>query len=198
MPRTRKADEYAQARHNLIEIGEKLFRERSYASVGINEILKIAEVPKGSFYHYFSGKEAFLVAVAEYYHANQMASAKQLLRDPAAPPKQRLQRFFDAALSDMRTRKFGQGCLMSNLTAELADENELLQKTLSGHWSELSQEVARCLSEIDMNDFALGHLSTQEAGDFLINSWSGGLTRMKATGDEKPLTTFLKTLFERE
>jgi len=32
---------------------------KGFSVVGLNEVLKSAGVPKGSFYHYFSSKDAF-------------------------------------------------------------------------------------------------------------------------------------------
>ena len=37
----------------LIEAGSALFLERGYNDTGLNKILQRADVPKGSFYHYF-------------------------------------------------------------------------------------------------------------------------------------------------
>ncbi|RAP72019.1 HTH-type transcriptional repressor NemR [Candidatus Erwinia dacicola] len=37
--------------------------------MGLIELLKQAEVPKGAFYHYFLSKEAFDVAMLERYFA---------------------------------------------------------------------------------------------------------------------------------
>jgi TetR/AcrR family transcriptional repressor of nem operon len=40
--------------------------------MGLSELLKTAEVPKGSFYHYFRSKEAFGVALLEHHYAGYL------------------------------------------------------------------------------------------------------------------------------
>ena len=39
--------------------------ERSFHSVGLNQILASVKVPKGSFYHYFESKEQFGVEIPD-------------------------------------------------------------------------------------------------------------------------------------
>ncbi len=40
--------------------------------MGLSELLKTAEVPKGSFYHYFRSKEAFGVALLEHHYTGYL------------------------------------------------------------------------------------------------------------------------------
>ena len=49
-------------KHNIEDIidkGSELFRKKGYNNVGINEILKECDIPKGSFYNFFETKEEF-------------------------------------------------------------------------------------------------------------------------------------------
>ena len=52
-------------REHLLATGERLCMHRGFTGMGLSELLKTAEVPKGSFYHYFRSKEAFGVAMLE-------------------------------------------------------------------------------------------------------------------------------------
>ena len=58
-----KQTEY-DTREHLLATGERLCMQRGFTGMGLSELLKTAEVPKGSFYHYFRSKEAFGVAIA--------------------------------------------------------------------------------------------------------------------------------------
>lgn len=49
----------------LIEAAAGLWHARSYGSVGVNEICEVADVRKGSFYHFFSSKQELAVAVID-------------------------------------------------------------------------------------------------------------------------------------
>ena len=49
-------------RQHILETGQRIIAGKGFASVGLNEILTTAGVPKGSFYHYFDSKEALFKA----------------------------------------------------------------------------------------------------------------------------------------
>ena len=53
-------------------------------------VLTAAEVPKGSFYHYFGSKEAFGQALLERYFELYLAAMDELLSRPALTGAQRL------------------------------------------------------------------------------------------------------------
>ncbi|GAB1257515.1 TetR/AcrR family transcriptional regulator [Aurantivibrio plasticivorans] len=195
MARTRNQDAYDAARDKLLDVGEQLFRQHSFAETGINDVLKHAGVAKGSFYHYFDNKESFGVAVARRYSDQQVAFAKAVLTNGKQAPLKRLKTFFSNALKQMEQREYAEGCLMCNLTTELADEYPAFQNELNSNWQALSTALANCLGEADLADIGLAHLKPKEAADWLLNAWSGALTRMKATGDKTPLTLFIKSVF---
>lgn len=61
------------AGERLLAVAEDLMHERGYEAVGINELCKAAEAPKGSFYHYFDSKEGLALAMLDrqWDRANQ-------------------------------------------------------------------------------------------------------------------------------
>ena len=65
-PKTENAD-FRDTRETLITVGLSVLTEKGYSSTGIDEILRKAGVPKGSFYHYFDNKEAFGRILIEAY-----------------------------------------------------------------------------------------------------------------------------------
>lgn len=196
MARIRNEEAYNDARGKLLDVGVQLIRSGSYESVGINDVLREGKVPKGSFYHYFDSKEDFGLEVARHYHAQLLEGARAVLLDPDVAPLERLKTFFLNAYDDFAAREFSQGCLMCNLTTELADEAPAFQEVLQANWNDVSAALAACIAELDRAEIGLSHLTDAEAADWLLNSWSGALTRMKATRDGKPLRLFIKSTFQ--
>ncbi len=195
MARTKDTKTYDDTKTRLLSIGMELIRSRSFASVGINDVLAESQVPRGSFYHYFASKEAFGLAVAEFYHSQQMASAQRILRDNDTPPFERVRQFFKKANEEFVRRNYADGCLMCNLSVELADSHPAFQEALEQHWRALARVLAECLEDTNLYALGLGHLTAREAADWLLNAWSGALVRMKATRSGEPLKLFEKTLF---
>lgn len=54
-----------ERRAQLLELGLRLFSERAYDEISIDDIAREAGVSKGLLYHYFGGKRAFYVACVE-------------------------------------------------------------------------------------------------------------------------------------
>lgn len=198
MARTRDIENYDDTKTRLLEAGMALIRSESFSGIGINDILKTSGVPRGSFYHYFKSKEAFGLEVAQYYHSQQLESASLVLRNGATQPLERLKAFFHGASENFRSRDYSDGCLMCNLSTELADTHDEFQKMLKTHWAELSSEVANCIALINCADIGLDHLSSEEAADWLMNAWSGALVRMKAERNAASLNLFEKVVFKTE
>ncbi len=195
MARPKDQSTHMSHREKLLNAGEHAFRETSFSESGINEILASSGVPKGSFYHHFPSKEAFGIAVADRYNEGQIAAAKACLDDPSLPPIDRLRAFFEGARKEMGNRKFKQGCLMCNLSTELADERPAFQAVLDRHWQDMTAVVAECLVQADLSDLGLDHLTSAQAADWLMNAWSGALTRMKVRGNDEPLALFMQVIF---
>jgi len=51
----------------LLDKGIELLWSKGYNATSVNDIVKAAEVPKGSFYFYFDSKEDFAVRAIEKY-----------------------------------------------------------------------------------------------------------------------------------
>lgn len=197
MARIRNQENYTDSYDRLINAGLDLLRSKSFDGVGIGEVLQVATVPKGSFYHYFKSKDDFGLAVADAYHEELMEMAHDFLCVETASPFVNLKAFFEAAMEGFRQREFSDGCLMCNLSNELADQKDVFQAKLSDHWQALTAFMAEQMDRACVQQIGLSHLTSQEAADLLMNSWSGALTRMKAERSEAPLDLFMKTHFNK-
>jgi len=84
----------SETKDRILTVGIDLFSKKGYHNVGLKEILKMAEVPKGSFYHYFESKEDFGVQVINKYSSQGLVNFQQALEDEAVSPKNRIIRFY--------------------------------------------------------------------------------------------------------
>ena len=82
-------------RDRLIEAGLLLMRRHGYGATGLQEILDLTSIPKGSFYHHFSSKEVFAAAVIERYDALADQRCQRVLGNTRQAPLKRLRRYFE-------------------------------------------------------------------------------------------------------
>ncbi|MBK7631744.1 MAG: TetR/AcrR family transcriptional regulator [Ignavibacteriales bacterium] len=54
-------------KNKLLQIGAKYVHLKGFNHTGLQEILKEANVPKGSFYFYFNSKEEFGLAIIDVF-----------------------------------------------------------------------------------------------------------------------------------
>jgi AcrR family transcriptional regulator len=90
---------HRDTREALLLAGVELFIAGGYDFVGTNAILAKADAPRGSFYHHFENKQAFALAVAEYYYESHLPALDRAFGDEAQPPLARLRRYFCSAYS---------------------------------------------------------------------------------------------------
>ena len=70
----------------ILDAGAQVFAERGFHGAGLSEILKVAGVPRGSFYHYFASKEEFGVALIERAGEEYMEFLRPILSDRQRSP----------------------------------------------------------------------------------------------------------------
>ena len=86
-------------REHLLATGEQLCLQRGFTGMGLSELLKTAEVPKGSFYHYFRSKEAFGVAMLERHYAAYHQRLTELLQSGEGNYRDRILAYYQQTLT---------------------------------------------------------------------------------------------------
>src|SRR5262249_21895925 len=86
MPPMRAPQSNPQTRQKLLDAAQALMRTKGYTATSVDEICEAAGVTKGSFFHYFEGKEHLGRVVAQHYSASMreffQAAPYHQLEDP--------------------------------------------------------------------------------------------------------------------
>jgi TetR/AcrR family transcriptional repressor of nem operon len=166
-----------------------------YAATGVKDILDEADVPKGSFYHYFPSKEAFAKEVLALYARGENERTEKILRSGKGSPLKRLRRYFEELITVYGPTAKISGCMVGNLSLEMADHSDSIQSLLHQSFSRWQTGIAGILQEaMDRGDLAKSN-KPQELASFLLSSYEGALLRSKADRSSKPLETFLHFTF---
>lgn len=184
-----------KTREQLIEVGLQRIHAAGYGATGVNEILELAEIPKGSFYHHFSSKEAFAEAVLERYGAGEKSRWERLLGDKSIAPLKRLRLYFEELMAVYGMTGPISGCLLGNMALEVADHSDKLQPVLKAIFSVWNEAIAEVLREAVAKGDLDRSAKPKELASFLLNSWEGALVRSKAERSDQPLELFLRVTF---
>jgi len=118
--------EYTDVRQHILDQGKAIITRKGFAGVGLNEILTAANVPKGSFYHYFKSKELFGEALLEDYVSQYLAEMEATLTKPGQDAARSLMDYWTGWFSE----DCGCRCLVVKLSSEVADMSEPMRVAL--------------------------------------------------------------------
>ncbi len=120
-------------KERILDAAEEIMLQKSFHSVGLNEILSAVKVPKGSFYHYFQSKEQFGVELLKHYVADASAYKRQALltTELSEEPFERLMTYFDLNIARMVDSGSQCNCLIVKLASEVATFSDDMRAVLA-------------------------------------------------------------------
>lgn len=182
-------------RHNKTEIlarGMNLIREQGYSKTGINEILKVCGIPKGSFYNFFSSKEDFGFQTIDLYAKYIHGMYKKFNDDPSLDPVDKLKGFFRLSNENFRSEGCLLNCLLLSLSNEISEANNTFAARVLESFEEFKEYLIDWVSQGQENQSIRSDYSARELADYLYDSYHGAVIRMKYLGNCKPLEAFMK------
>ena len=182
--------DYRQTREALCNAGVAALTEKGFSSTGIDEILRSVGVPKGSFYHFFSSKEAFgaeLIARYAEYFAHKL---DRFLLDESMSPLERIEAFCVDAERGMRRFGFRRGCLVGNLGQEMGGLPESFRKQLVEVLEDWQARVANCLGAAKKAREIPAGADCEQWSVFFWVGWEGAVLRAKLERGAAPLRLF--------
>ena len=175
-----------ETRQHILDTGRRLIAGKGFTSVGLNEILLAASVPKGSFYHYFGSKEQYGCSLLESYFDGYLSRIDALL-DTATPcARERLiaywQQWMDTQCDDCLDSK----CLVVKLSAEVADLSESMRRALHDGTNDVIARIGNCIDR-GVADQSLPMLDGLVTAQMLYQLWLGASLLGKIQRSRAPL-----------
>ena len=186
--------EQTSARDHILDCGERLIASKGFVGVGLAEILSVAGVPKGSFYHYFSSKERFGEVLLARYIDAYLARLDGLLKPDGTTARQRLMAYWsywnisqcDISAASCDSASPRTKCLIVKLSAEVADISEAMRLTLRNGTDQVVQRIARCLEDARADGSVPPSLVAESTALTLYELWLGASLLAKLRRDGTP------------
>lgn len=186
----RQREKLLETRELLLRAGLEVLTEKGFSAAGIEEILRRAGVPKGSFYHYFDSKEAFGLDLIERYGVFFARKLDRHLGNSSLAPLERLRSFVADATDGMARHAFRRGCLVGNLGQEMGALPESFRARLKETFEDWQARLAACLDDArGTGEIAADADAARLAAVFWIG-WEGAVLRAKLECSAKPLEVF--------
>ena len=116
-------------RETLVRTAERLMLRDGYSATRVDDVILQAGLSKGSFYHFFDGKDALGLAALEHFCADRVG---RLAAGPYAnetDPVRRARGFLEHA-SRVAADLWTTGCLLASLSADAAGSDRAISSAL--------------------------------------------------------------------
>ncbi|WP_217517082.1 TetR/AcrR family transcriptional regulator [Vibrio metschnikovii] len=179
-------------RQHILDVGYQLVVSKGFTNVGLSELLKTADVPKGSFYHYFKSKEQFGEALINDYFADYSQRIHALFADQHGTAYQRLMRYWQYWYEQSEGQCHAQRCLVVKLSAEVADLSDAMRIALLNGANAIIRAIAQCIEQ-GVNEGSIDVQHSQLTAELLYNLWIGASLLSKLHQDNQGLAQALLT-----
>lgn len=183
-------------REHLIDVGQKLMRRYGYNATGLSDILKAADVPKGSFYHHFDSKEDFAKAALDKYRDSLAERTAAALNNSKVAPLKRLKSLFADLIKTSGQSGPIPGCMLGRFSLEIATDHPQLREQLSTGFSNWQHAITAVLQQAVAQKELPASTNPELLAGFVVNSWEGALLRSQAEKSDAPLQTFMEYIFD--
>ncbi|QKJ87052.1 TetR/AcrR family transcriptional regulator [Paramixta manurensis] len=176
---------------HLLATGEQLCLQRGFTGMGLSELLSLAGVPKGSFYHYFRSKEAFGVALLERYFALSNHVLRAWFADEESNPRQRILDYYARAERTFREHGHIEGCLAVKLSAEVCDLSEEMRNAMNNGSAAVIEILTHALQQASTKNALRLARSPDDIAETIYLLWLGASLQSKMRRDSGPLANAL-------
>ncbi|WP_310607294.1 TetR/AcrR family transcriptional regulator [Buttiauxella brennerae] len=174
-------------REHLLATGEQLCLQRGFTGMGLSELLSTAEVPKGSFYHYFRSKEAFGVAMLERYYTAYNLRLQQHFSHGCGTYREKLLSWYQETVTWFSQHSSLINCLTVKLSAEVCDLSEDMRTALNKGSAQIVSQLADALEKGNAEKSLQLPDSAKSQAEVIYALWLGASLQAKISRSAIPL-----------
>jgi TetR/AcrR family transcriptional regulator, transcriptional repressor for nem operon len=185
------------SKDDIVQTGLDIILSKGFSATGVEAILKQANVPKGSFYNFFSSKEEFGLAIIDRYVADAVEHFSAIFSDESLPPLERVKKGFESRIWRFEDNDCTKGCLLGNLSLEMSDQYERVRERLEQALQGWAKALTTLLLQAQQENAIPKDLDPEMLAENLIASFQGALLRSKVKKSSEPLKNFIYLYFDR-
>lgn len=161
--------------------------------MGLNELLKTASVPKGSFYHYFASKEDFGCKLLEQYLSQYLVRLDETLNVGGADARARLMQYWSRWISTQTSGDPCTQCLIVKIGAEISDVSDEMRGILEDGTSRIGARLSQAIAEGQADHSISETVRAELLGPALYKMWLGASLMAKLSRTRDPFLNAMET-----
>ncbi len=192
-----KVKKSSATKEALLQEGMQQLAQNGYHGTGIKKVLDAVNVPKGSFYHYFDSKEAYVAHIIGEYNQKSTQFFDSIMAQPDTPAIDKLETIYQHLLKQYASADCQKGCLIGSLAAEIGHSFELCQQAMQQSVDNLQTRMSRLLTQAQQEGSIRSDLQPKEVAELLWSTWEGVLIKMQMDGNVESAERVLNVLFKQ-
>jgi TetR/AcrR family transcriptional repressor of nem operon len=172
-------------KQKLLDAAQQLMLAKGYTATSVDEICEAAGLTKGSFFHYFEGKEHLGRLVAQHFYASmqQLSQAAPFHRkkDPLDRVLGRIEFYIDLS----RRPDAAKGCLLGTFVQELSDTHPTIRSVCACCFEDSAWSFKQDLDEAKAKYAPRARWNSQSLAEHLTAVLQGAIILAKAKQDPK-------------
>ena len=199
----KRSDKSEATRLHILNSSFQLVLHKGFVGVGLQEILKNCDVPKGSFYYYFASKEAFGCALLQQYLADYKVKIDQLIQQEQRSAYASLMALWQAWIdnsshieSDVGHHSdegWAENCLIVKLAAEVSDLSEDMRQILNFGVRKLTERISGLIQAGQQDGSIPAHIDAEKMAQTMYQLWLGAALLARLARDKQPFYLALET-----
>jgi TetR/AcrR family transcriptional repressor of nem operon len=183
-------------KEKIIQAAGEIIHKKGFNNTGIQEIVTLAGVPKGSFYFYFKNKDDLGLQLIDHFLASFISLADETLRTNKSPIAQ-LRLFFDRLLNDLEKAEFEGGCLIGNLAQESGGLSDSFRVKLNETFAVMREKFGEFIQNAVSSKELPETTDVDETAGFVLSGLEGAILQMKVSKSTVPFRVFNHVIFDK-
>lgn len=185
-----------EAKRRILRKGAELIHKKGFCSTSINNIVKAAGIPKGSFYFYFKSKEDFGIHLIEMHSAIFQNKLESFIKRKDLGQIEKLRLFFRSFADYYEDLEYEGGSPIGNLIEEMSDLSLNFRERLLDNISEIEKKISEILIQAVSTGELNKQINSEELASFIYSSWEGAVMMMKLKKTSAPIKRFDYYVFD--
>lgn len=187
---------YKYNRKDILKEGINLMSQSGYHGIGVMDILKSMNIPKGSFYNFFDSKEAFIIEAIELYGISNLKLIDRLEQIEELNPLEKVKAYFNHLIQKNKAQNFKYSCFWGNMSTEVAGQKESVSAAIQEQMNLIKARFVTWLTQAQEQNLLIEVYSPATIADFLYSNFHGAMVTMKYQQSAQPLENFLDLNFK--
>jgi TetR/AcrR family transcriptional repressor of nem operon len=172
-------------KQKLLDAAEELILSKGYAATSVEEVCTTAGLTKGSFFHYFDGKEDMAREVAQRFFEKMREGFQSAPFLQLPDPLDRVFGFVDYLIAKARDPKIAQGCLLGTLVQEISATHPNIRSVCASCFEQQTRWLQKELEEAKKLYAPDAHWNARSLAELFLAVAQGSFIVAKAKGDRK-------------